>query len=224
MALLGQVVACGHNETDLSDLGNLRTVVSNVFPQVIVNAAAYTAVDKAESEQELAFRVNSEGVGVLATEVTRLASLFIHYSTDYVFAGTKEAAYEVTDATDPLGIYGRSKLAGEGVIRVSGCRNLIFRASWVYAPRSNNFIKTILRLDRDRDEIKVVCDQVGAPTSAELLADVTACCLYRIISDTSFFSEQSGVYHLTASGKISWYGFALFIVNEALKKKVLSCV
>ena len=144
--------------------------------------------------------INSEAVDVLAKEASLLKSWLIHFSTDYVFDGTKEGAYLETDATAPLGIYGQSKLSGEEAVRASGCRHLILRTSWVYAARGNNFIKTMLRLARERDELKVVCDQLGAPTSAELLADVAACCLYRLQYDASFSNEESATYHLAAGG------------------------
>jgi dTDP-4-dehydrorhamnose reductase len=217
LAPLGEVVACGRAEADLAKLPDLRALVRKISPRVIVNAAAYTAVDKAESEPDLAFLINSEAVGLLAKEASLLNAWFIHYSTDYVFDGAKEEAYVETDATAPLGIYGQSKLSGEEAIRTAGCRHLIFRTSWVYAARGNNFVKTMLRLARERDKIKVVSDQIGAPTSAELLADVTACCLYRLQYDATLASQQSGTYNLAASGSTSWHGFAQFILDEALR-------
>jgi len=217
LASLGEVVACGRAEADLAKLSDLRALVRKISPQVIVNAAAYTAVDKAESEPDLAFLINSEAVDLLAKEASLLNAWFIHYSTDYVFDGAKEGAYVETDATAPLGIYGQSKLSGEEAIRAADCRHLIFRTSWVYAARGSNFVKTMLRLAREREEIKVVCDQIGAPTSAELLADVTACCLYRLQYDAIFASQQSGTYNLAASGSTSWHGFAQLILNEALR-------
>jgi dTDP-4-dehydrorhamnose reductase len=223
LAPLGEVVACGRAEADLTNPGNLRTLVRKVSPQVIVNAAAYTAVDKAESEPDLAFLINSEAVDLLAKEASLLNAWFIHYSTDYVFDGTKEGPYQETDATAPLDIYGKSKLSGEEAIHASGCKHLIFRTSWVYAARGNNFVKTMLRLARERDEIKVVCDQIGAPTSAELLADVTACCLYRLQCDATFASQHGGTYNLAASGSTSWHGFAQFILDEALRHGVKLC-
>lgn len=216
LAPLGEVVACGRGEADLENLKTLQALVRKISPQVIVNAAAYTAVDKAEAEPDRALLINSEAVDLLAKEASLLKAWFIHYSTDYVFDGTKEAAYVETDTNAPLGIYGQTKLAGEKAIRAAGCRHLILRTSWVYAARGNNFVKTILRLAGERDEIKIVCDQIGAPTSAELLADVTACCLYRLKYDVSLSSDQGGTYHLTASGSTSWHGFAQFILNEAL--------
>lgn len=215
LAPLGEVVACGRIEADLAKLTDLRTLVHKVSPQIIVNAAAYTAVDKAEAEPEQAFLINSEAVALLAREAHLLQSWFVHYSTDYVFDGAKKAAYVETDAPAPLGVYGQSKLAGEKAVRASGCRHLILRTSWVYATRGNNFMKTILRLARERDELKVVCDQFGAPTSAELLADVTAYCLYRLQFDGSFSAAQSGTYHLAASGTTSWHGLAQLVLDEA---------
>ncbi len=215
LAPLGEVIACGRNEADLAKLTELRALVRDISPQIIVNAAAYTAVDKAEAEPAQAFLINSDAVDVLAQEASLLKSWLIHYSTDYVFDGTQKGAYVETDTPAPLGVYGQSKFAGEEAVRASGCRHLILRTSWVYAARGNNFIKTMLRLARERDELKVVSDQLGAPTSAELLADVTACCLYRLQYDASFSREQSGTYHLAASGTTSWHGFAQMILDEA---------
>ncbi len=223
LATLGEVVACGRDEADLTNLTALRALVRKISPQVIVNAAAYTAVDKAESEPDRALLINSEAVDLLAKEACLLDARFIHYSTDYVFDGSKEGAYLETNATAPLGVYGQSKLSGEEAIRNSGCRHLILRTSWVYAARGNNFIKTILRLAGERDELKVVNDQIGAPTSAELLADITACCLYRLKYDTSFYNKRGETFHLTASGTTSWHGFAQFILDEALGHGVQLC-
>ncbi len=220
LAPLGEVIACGRTEADLEDLPALRKLVRSISPQIIVNAAAYTAVDKAESEPERAFLINSQAVDILAKEANVLNSLFIHYSTDYVFAGTKKDAYIETDKTEPLGVYGKSKLSGEEAIRASGCRHLILRTSWVYAARGNNFIKTMIRLARERDALKVVSDQIGAPTSAELLADVTALCLYRLQYDASLTSKLGETYHLAAGGATSWHGFAQFILDEAYRHGV----
>lgn len=223
LAPLGEVVACGRGEADLENFTALQALVRKISPQVIVNAAAYTAVDKAESEPNRALLINSKAVDLLAKEASLLNAWFIHYSTDYVFDGTKEGAYMETDCTAPLSIYGQTKLAGEQAISVSGCKHLIFRTSWVYAARGNNFIKTILRLAQERDEIKVVVDQIGAPTCAELLADVTACCLYRLKYDASFSNQASGTYHLAASGTTSWHGFAQFILDEARRHGLRLC-
>ncbi len=220
LAPLGKVIACGRTEADLEGLPALQNLVRSISPEIIVNAAAYTAVDKAESEPERAALINGQAVEILAKEACLLNSLFVHYSTDYVFSGTKKQAYIETDTTEPLGVYGKSKLSGEEAVRASGCRHLIFRTSWVYAARGNNFIKTMLRLAQERDTLKVVCDQIGAPTSAELLADVTALCLYRLQHDTSLSSNWSETYHLAAGGATSWHGFAQFILNEACRHGV----
>ncbi len=220
LSILGEVVACDRSEADLENLENLQTIVRKVSPQIIVNAAAYTAVDKAESEPEQAFLINSKAVDLLAKEASLLNAWLIHYSTDYVFDGTKESTYLESDSTNPLSIYGKTKLSGEEAIRASGCKHLILRTSWVYAARGNNFIKTMLRLAQERKELKVVFDQFGAPTSAELLADVTTCCLYRLQYDASFAAYQGGTYHLTADGSTSWHGFAQFILNEAVQHGV----
>ncbi len=216
LAPLGEVIACDRAEADLSNLTTLQSLVQRVSPRIIVNAAAYTAVDKAESEPDLAFLINSEAVDLLARESKHLNAWFIHYSTDYVFDGAQKGAYLETDPTAPLGVYGHSKLAGEEAIRDSDCKHLILRTSWVYAARGNNFVKTMLRLARERNELKVVCDQFGAPTSAELLADVTAHCLYRLQYDTSFSNHRGGTYHLAAGGTTSWHGFARFILEQAI--------
>jgi dTDP-4-dehydrorhamnose reductase len=213
LAPLGEVVACARAQADLSNLEALRTFVRNIRADVIVNAAAYTAVDKAESESELAMRVNAEAVGVLAEEASRTGTLLVHYSTDYVFDGLKQGAYGEDDIAVPVSIYGHSKLQGEHAVRTSGARHFIFRTSWVYAPRGRNFPRTILNLARTRPELKVVADQIGAPTSAELIADVTALALYRYQSG----SGLSGTYHLTASGETSWHGFARRLVGLAHK-------
>lgn len=220
LAILGEVVACDRTEADLENLEQLQAVVREVSPQIIVNAAAYTAVDKAESEPERAFLVNSKAVELLAKEASLLNAWLIHYSTDYVFDGTKEGPYLETDATHPINIYGKTKLFGEEAIRASGCKHLILRTSWVYAARGNNFIKTMLRVAQEHNEIKVVFDQIGAPTSAEMLADVTTCCLYRLQYDASFVAHQGGTYHLSAAGSTSWHGFAQFILNEAVRHGV----
>ncbi|MDX2144509.1 MAG: dTDP-4-dehydrorhamnose reductase [Rhodospirillaceae bacterium] len=204
---LGDVVACGRKEADLSNLDGLRTVAAVANADVIVNAAAYTAVDKAETEGAQAERINHEAVAVLAAHAKRSGSILVHYSTDYVFDGTKASPYVETDATRPINFYGSTKLRGEEAIQSSGCRHLIFRTSWVYAARGGNFVRTMLRLAATRDELNVVSDQVGAPTAAELIADVTALALYRGL--------DGGLYHLTAAGETSWHGFAQLVIGEA---------
>ncbi|MFM8873743.1 MAG: dTDP-4-dehydrorhamnose reductase, partial [Phycisphaerales bacterium] len=179
LAPLGDVTALDRSAADLSRPESLADVVRDARPDVIVNAAAYTAVDRAETERALAFRVNAEAVGVLARCAAERGAVFVHYSTDYVFDGSGSRPWREDDPTGPLGAYGASKLAGEQAIAQGGCRHLILRTSWVYAARGHNFVRTMLRLAAERDELRVVHDQFGAPTSAALLADVTAAAIAR---------------------------------------------
>jgi dTDP-4-dehydrorhamnose reductase len=218
LAPLGEVAAFGSDAIDLADIPALRAIVREAAPEVIVNAAAYTAVDKAESEPEQAHRINAEAVGVLAEEARRLGAWLVHYSTDYVFDGSKADAYVESDVTAPLSVYGKTKLEGENALRKSHDRHLIFRTSWVYAARGSNFAKTILRLAKDRESLKVVADQHGAPTSAELLADVTALCLYRIRHDRDAARIVAGTYHVVAAGETTWCDYARYLVAAALRK------
>lgn len=217
LAPLGEVIACNRHEADLEQPETLRQLLRTIAPQVVVNAAAYTAVDRAEAEHERAMRINAEAVGVLAEEVNRLNGWLVHYSTDYVFDGSKDGAYLETDTTAPQSIYGTSKRAGELAIAATGCKHLILRTSWVFATRGNNFAKTMLRLAREREALKVVCDQFGAPTSAELIADVTALMLYRLANDQRLSEHASGTYHLVAGGEASWHDYARFVIAEALR-------
>ncbi len=210
LAPLGEVTALSRAEADLEDDTALQRAIDLHQPEVVVNAAAHTAVDRAESEPERAEQVNHLAVATLARRAAADRFQFVHYSTDYVFGGDRPAPYAETDATGPRSVYGRSKLAGEEAIAASGCRHQIFRTSWVHAGRGGNFIATMLRLARERESLRVVADQVGAPTSAALIADVTATALGR--GD----AMASGVYHLTASGRTSWHEYARFIVAEAL--------
>jgi dTDP-4-dehydrorhamnose reductase len=187
-----------------------------VQPQVIVNAAAHTAVDKAESEPDLARTLNALAPGVLAQEAAKLKAWLVHYSTDYVFDGSGEAPWRETDATAPLNVYGRSKLEGEQLIQASGCQHLIFRTSWVYGARGGNFAKTMLRLAKERDSLTVIADQIGAPTGAELLADVTAHAVRHVLPPVGHnFLTPSGIYHLAASGQTSWHAYARFVLETA---------
>jgi dTDP-4-dehydrorhamnose reductase len=215
LAPLGEVLALDSKSTDycgdLTDLAGLAATVRAFSPGVIVNAAAYTAVDKAESEPAQAQRVNAEAVVVLAREAQQLGAWLVHYSTDYVFDGSGTQPWLETDAVAPLSVYGASKLAGEQAIQASGCKHLIFRTSWVYAARGNNFAKTMLRLAQERDSLNVIADQFGAPTSAELLADVTAHALRSVLRE----SELGGLYHLAASGETSWHSYACFVLQQA---------
>ncbi len=220
LAPLGDVIACNRHEADLEQPETLRQLVRSTAPSIVVNAAAYTAVDRAESEPERATCINAESVGVLAEEVKKLDGWLVHYSTDYVFDGNKDGAYLETDTTAPQSVYGESKRAGELAIEATACKHLILRTSWVFATRGNNFAKTMLRLAKDRDELKIVCDQIGAPTSAELIADITALALHRLAYDQSLAERASGTYHLVAGGETSWHGYAQFVIAEALRQGV----
>ena len=217
LAPLGQMKACDRHALDLGNFEGLRACTRDYRPEVIVNAAAYTDVDKAESEQDKACRINAEAVALLADEAKQLNAWFIHYSTDYVFDGTKSNAYLETDETNPQSVYGKTKLQGEEAIKESECNHLIFRTSWIFAARGANFIKTMISLAREQKELKVVSDQIGVPTSAELIADLTALCLYQITRKKNSAPDATGIYHLTPAGKTSWHGFAQFIIAEASK-------
>lgn len=206
LGALGEVTALGRSELDLRDAERIGEVVRAAKPEVIVNAAAYTAVDKAESERDLAFAVNAVAPGVLAAEATRSGALLVHYSTDYVFDGTKASPYVEDDSPNPINGYGASKLEGERAIAASGCRYLILRTSWVYGPRGKNFYLTMLRLAKERSELKVVDDQVGAPTSSLEIARATA---------TLLDVGAQGLYHMTAAGETSWCGFVRAILARA---------
>jgi dTDP-4-dehydrorhamnose reductase len=210
---LGKVVALDRSELDLGDLDQVRRVVREVKPGLIVNPAAHTAVDKAETDVEAAMRLNAEAPGVLAEEAKRLGAALVHYSTDYVFDGTKDGAYVESDAVNPQNVYGKSKLAGEQAIAAAGCAHLIFRTSWVYGTRGKNFLLTMLRVGAQRSELSVVADQYGAPTWANTIAALTSNVLAQAVSGRSgdwddWWSSFSGVYHLTASGETSWHEFA----------------
>jgi len=207
LAPLGSVIATDRAGLDLGDPETIRRIVREAKPDVIVNAAAYTAVDRAESEPEAAMRINGAAPGVLAEEARRLGALLVHYSTDYVFDGAKDSPYVEDDLPRPLNEYGRSKLQGERAVLASGCRHLVLRTSWVYAARGSNFLRTILRRGREQSELRVVTDQVGAPTSAAAIAGATALLLAS--------AGPLGLFHLSASGATSWHGFAEEIVALA---------
>jgi dTDP-4-dehydrorhamnose reductase len=214
-----EVIGCNRASLDLANADQVRDKVRETAPDIIVNAAAYTAVDRAESERDLAFAINARAPGILAEEAQRASALLIHYSTDYVFNGSKQGPWVEDDATDPLSVYGASKLAGEEAIRSVGGRHLIFRTSWVYAPEGKNFVLTMLRLGRERDSLNVVDDQVGAPTTAAELARATEAIAGGILEKKfGVASSWSGVYHMTCSGSVSWCGFARAIFERAHKQ------
>jgi dTDP-4-dehydrorhamnose reductase len=215
LAPLGTVIALDRHSRDyrgdLNDLAGIAASIDALAPDVIVNAAAYTAVDKAEAEPELADRINHQAVAVMAQAAMRTDALLVHYSTDYVFDGRGHAPWVETDPTAPLSVYGRTKLAGEQAIIDSGCAHLIFRTSWVYAARGNNFAKTMLRLAAEREQLNVISDQIGAPTGADLIADISA----HAIRATRHNTRLTGVYHLAARGETSWHGYAEFVIATA---------
>jgi len=210
LAVVGEIVAVDRARCDLADPASIRAALQAARPDVVVNAAAYTAVDKAEQEPALAARVNGDGPGVLAAEARALRALVVHYSTDYVFDGAQRAPYVETDATRPCNAYGRTKLAGEQAVRAAADRHLILRTSWVYGAYGANFLKTMLRLMRERDALSVVADQFGAPTGAALIADATAHLVaqYAACAGDGF---AYGTYHLAAAGRTSWADYARLI-------------
>lgn len=216
LAPLGQLVICDRHSGDLENLQGLRELVEREQPAVIVNAAAYTAVDKAETDVERARRVNAESVAVLAAATSKLNAWLVHYSTDYVFAGNKPTAYVEDDPTGPLNVYGQTKLEGEQAIRGSGCRHLILRTSWVYAARGGNFAKTMLRLAQERERLTVIDDQWGAPTGADLLADVTAHALRHLQQRP----QDAGLYHCVAAGETNWNQYAKYVLAQAQKAQI----
>lgn len=215
LAPLGEVVAVDQSECDLADADALRALVRSVAPDVIVNPAAYTAVDKAESDQAVAFAVNAEAPRILAEEGARLGAFVVHYSTDYVFDGTKEGAYIEDDAPNPQSVYGRSKHEGELALAKANPRHLILRTSWVVGAHGGNFAKTMLRLAAERERLTVVADQFGAPTSAALLADLSAL-LVRQHQCTGGENFPYGIFHTAAAGETTWYDYARFVIAEAL--------
>jgi dTDP-4-dehydrorhamnose reductase len=214
LAPLGRVTALGRGDVDLSNESALRSVLREQRATAIVNAAAYTAVDKAETETELAFAVNARAPGVLAEEAARSGACLVHYSTDYVFNGEKVGAYSETDLPNPVSAYGRSKLEGEVAIAAACQRSLVFRTSWVFGAHGNNFLKTMLRLAAERDRLRVVADQVGAPTSAALIARVTSTILASMLREPRE-SPRWGLYHLAADGETSWHAYASYVLQRA---------
>ncbi|MFC7419971.1 dTDP-4-dehydrorhamnose reductase [Iodobacter arcticus] len=219
LAVLGTVIAVDREDCDLSDPEAIRALVARIQPHVIVNPAAHTAVDKAESEPELARAINAIAPQVFAEEAAKIGALLVHYSTDYVFDGTKDGWYSETDTPNPQSVYGKTKLAGELAIAAAHPRHLIFRTSWVFGAHGGNFLKTILRLAGEREELKIIADQHGAPTAASLLADVTAHAIRQVLQIESATNCQLpdlyGTYHLVAAGSTTWHGYAESVVERA---------
>jgi dTDP-4-dehydrorhamnose reductase len=218
---IGDVIAMDRHACDLSRPLDLPRIVRELKPDVIVNAAAYTSVDRAETEEQLATVVNGTAVGVLADEARKSGALLIQYSTDYVFDGTKASPYTEDDPPSPINAYGRSKLAGERAIGESGADHLILRSSWIYAARGHNFLRTVLRLARERDELRIVTDQIGAPTWAREIADATAHIVQRACGERARRGFTSGVFNVTAADATSWHGFAEAILDQAMSQGLL---
>lgn len=217
LAGLGEITAWDRRACDLEDSERLSAGLRSRAPDCIVNAAAYTAVDRAESEAARARRINRDAVRTLAVYAADAEACLVHYSTDYVFDGLRDGPYLEDDAPNPLNVYGRTKLAGENAIRESGCRHFLFRTSWVYAGRGHNFPRTILKLASERDQIRVVDDQHGAPSGARLIARVTRVALETWQNPALGGDTRLGTYHLAAGGETTWYGYARFVVGEALR-------
>lgn len=222
LCCLGDVVSVEYPEVDFMRPETLRAAVAEYRPTVIVNAAAYTAVDRAEEEEDKALAINGTAPGVLAEEAKKQGALLVHYSTDYVFNGSGTAAWTEESTPDPLNAYGRTKLAGDQAIADVGCEHLIFRTSWVYGARGNNFLLTMLKLAQSRSELSIVADQIGAPTTAECIAQATSDVLAQILTPAGKgIDGRSGVYNLTNGGDTSWHGFAEEIFSQAAEK--LNC-
>ncbi|MFJ7565846.1 dTDP-4-dehydrorhamnose reductase [Herminiimonas sp. NPDC097707] len=219
---LGEIVALDRQQMDLANLDQVRDVIRSVKPQLIINPAAYTAVDLAESAPDLAMRINADAPGVMAAEAKKLGAAMIHYSTDYVFDGEKAESYTEEDVPHPQSVYGRSKLAGEQAIQAAGIPHLILRTSWIYGLRGKNFLLTVQRLAQERDELRIVADQFGAPTWSRTLAEVTAHAICQLQGggtqaniDHAAWSAHSGLYHVTAQGRTSWHGFTQAIIAHS---------
>jgi len=217
LSKLGTLTALDRQQLDLATPDSIRAAIRELRPNLIVNAAAYTAVDRAESEPELAQAVNGDALEVMAQEARAIGAVIVHYSTDYVFDGTKQTPYVETDATNPINVYGKTKLAGEQALQSSGVPYIIFRTSWVYGTRGRNFLLTILKLASEQEELRIVDDQIGAPTWSRTIADAT-CRILGQIGDSksarSRLENRSGIYHLTAAGEATWFGFARAILEE----------
>jgi len=220
LAPLGEVIALDRSRCDLADPDSLRNAIRALRPDIIANPAAYTAVDKAEADEATARAVNAIAPGILGEEAAKIGALVIHYSTDYVFDGRKDGSYLETDETNPLSVYGRTKLEGEQALAATGTRHLIIRTSWVFGVHGANFLKTILRLAREKETMNIVADQIGAPTGAAFIADVTAQAVAFLCSHPEGRDIPDGVYHLAASESASWYDYAYHIVCAARKKGV----
>ena len=214
---IGEVKACDRQTIDLERQDMLRAAIRDYRPELIVNAAAYTSVDKAEADRDTAKRINADAVGLMATEAKRIDAVLVHYSTDYVFDGTKTGPYTETDTPNPLNVYGRTKLEGEEAIRDSGCRHFILRTSWVYSARRANFLQTMLRMAQERETLDVVIDQRGAPSSARLIAEVSVLGIYNFARTQRHNESILGTYNVSATGETNRYEMVCYLLGEAQK-------
>lgn len=219
---LGELISLDRQQLDFSNTAALPEAIASIRPNMIINAVAYTAVDKAESERDKAFLCNAHAVEVIAQEAKKVGALLIHYSTDYVFDGTKDTPYLEEDTPHPLNVYGESKLAGEAAIMASGVEYLILRTTWVFASRGQNFLKTMLRLAAERESLSIVSDQIGAPTWARVIAQTTAHIVQQVKRERAEKTFESGIFHLTSAGDTSWHGFAQKIVAVASAQRALT--
>lgn len=217
LAALGDVQAVNRNEMDLSDASSIREIIQQIKPDIIVNTAAYTAVDKAEDDEDLALQINGIAPGVIAEEAHKIGALLVHYSTDYVFDGRKSTPYTEADKTNPLNVYGNTKLLGERNIQSTDVDNIIIRTSWVYASRGKNFLASILKLASEREELNIVADQIGSPTTARYIADVTAHMVKQSLSERQNTIFESNIYNLVSLSNTSWHGFSEEIIRLAKK-------
>ena len=216
LSYLGDLVCLGRKEADLQNLPALRGIIQHHQPDILVNAAAYTAVDNAESDHSTAQAINAIAVGVLAEEAAKHNAWIVHYSTDYVYDGTKSSPYLESDVKSPLSVYGTTKREGDELICKHNSKHLIFRTGWVYAARGRNFVKTVLALAQKRDDLRIIDDQFGAPTSAGLIADVTAFIIYLVTQQSNQWrNDLAGTYHLVAAGETNWFGVAQFVLEQA---------
>ena len=215
LAGIGEIKPCTRKDCDLTSLKKLQKLIQEYAPNIIINAAAYTNVDKAESEFQKVQAINVDAVELMAQMAKNLGAILIHYSSDYIFDGTKTTPYTEGDKANPLSVYGLTKFQGEEKIKNSGCSYLILRTSWIYSPHGSNFVNTIIRLAKEKETLSIVNDQIGAPTSAEFVAEITAQCLKNGIN-----SKNTGTYHLTAENSVSWYEFAKYILNYLQNKGV----
>ena len=217
LAPIGEVKACDRRTVNLERQDMLRAAIRDYRPELIVNAAAYTSVDKAEADRDTAKRINVDAVGLMATEAKRIDAVLVHYSTDYIFDGTKTGPYTETDTPNPLNVYGRTKLEGEEAIRNSGCRHFILRTSWVYSSRKANFLQTILRMAQERETLDVVIDQRGAPSSARLIAEASVLGIYKFAHTQRHKESLLGTYNVSATGETNRYEMACYLLGEAQK-------